>query len=203
VTQEPHAADEIGAATLLWWVYALLVVAGLIVLNSRIGRIEQGGHPVGFFRQGSNYVAARDLKPNHRLRRRDFKPREGLPAALAVYLPDPKDYVGTYLRRETKAGSAITPDDLLPQPIVKLAEGKDVRAVSLSDQVEALQWLEAGTAVRIRFADGKSSDGKVVALTCAQPEDSTGFDPKACAALIEISPATDLDQTKWRLEPAK
>ena len=203
MTQGPHEADEVRPATMLWWVYALVVVAGLLVLRSRIERIEQAGHPVGFFRQGSSYVAARDLAPNHRLRRKDFKSREGLPGALAVYLPDPKDYVGSYLRRAREADSVITPDDLLPQPIVQPAEGKEMRAVSLADQVEALQWLQAGIAVRIRHADGKMSDGKVVALVCAQPEDSATFDPKACAALIEISPATDADQSKWRLEPFK
>jgi hypothetical protein len=162
--------------------------------------VRSSAYRAGLVESHAEYVATRQLNHNHRLREKDFEAPDGIPGALAVYLPDPKYLIGAYLRDDRGKGQPISKELLLTQPLIQIPAGQEIRLVPLAEQLHTLQWLDAGIAVEVHLASAKQP-GSVVAVTCPQPEDSKTFDGKTCAALIALPRQAELDSTKWRLEP--
>ena len=180
--------------------YALIVLTSFAALGFRMYTVRSEAYKAGVMENSAEYVATRDLNGNHRLRDKDFEAPNGIPGALAVHLPDPKNLIGAYLRDDRKKGQPISKEMLLTQPVVALQTGKEIRVVPLADQTHTLYWLDAGIDVQVDTGKRKEQ-GSVVAVTCPPPEDSKTFDGKTCAALIALPPQEEADSTKWRLEP--
>jgi hypothetical protein len=180
--------------------YALIVLLSFAILVYRMCTVRSEAYQAGVMKNRAEYVTAYPLKLNHRLRDKDFEAPDGIPGALAIHLPDPKDLIGAYLRQERKKGQPISKKMVHLQPLIELQGGKEIRVVPLAEQAHALQWLDAGMDVQVGTAKEKKQ-GSVVAVTCPQPEDSKTFDGKTCAALIALPPQPEIDSTKWRLEP--
>lgn len=162
--------------------------------------VQSEAYKAGIMRNRAEYVATRHLNRNHRLREKDFDAPDGIPGALAISLPDPKNLTGVYLRDDRDKGKPITKEMLLTQPSISLQAGMEIRVVPLAEQTHTLSWLDAGINVQVDTAK-KKVQGYVVAVTCPPPEDRKTDDGKACAALIALPPQEELDTTKWRLEP--
>ncbi len=177
-----------------------IVLASLAVLVIRMCAVQSEAYKAGVMRNSADYVATRHLNRNHQLWEKDFEAPEGIPGALALHLPDPKNLTGAYLRDDRDKGKPISKEMLLTQPLIAPQAGKQIRVVPLAEQTHALYWLDAGVDVRVDMGK-RTAQGSVVAVTCTSSEDGKTFDSKTCAALIMLPPQEELDSTKWRLEP--
>src|SRR4051812_49091004 len=108
--------------------YIVLLILGLLVIELRLGPI--GGERRYADRAPSlaavfnwmfwparmRYVAASDLKKNHRLQREDFTFHPELDKSLYGFLPKPEAIVDRYLTSDVMAGQPLLPANISSIP---------------------------------------------------------------------------------------
>jgi|ERR1043166_7410777 len=180
--------------------YGIVLAVSFIVLISRMCLVHSSAYSATLLEKQAHFVATRPLNANHRLTDKDFEIPPDIPGALAIYLPNRKEFIGAYLKGDVPKDSPIKRDMLLMQPSLTNVDAEHVlRLVPLTEQTFTLEWLDSGIDVQL-YIGTKKPRASVVAIPCSLPDDL-----KSCSALIsvqckDIAPDED-NPTKWKIGP--
>jgi len=132
-------------------------------------------------RRAFEYIAQRDLPPNHRLLASDLR-TPNLAWALEPALPEKSDYTGRYLDRRIRAGEPVRREYLRAQPALLAAQGTESYTWFLKDsEKQWLQVLDVGWTLDLCADTCPVMGAPVLALNCSSPNS------QACAVVLQLT----------------
>ncbi len=175
--------------------YVVLLLIGLLMIELRIQPLWLGGRMIerapslvaifnwAFHPDQMQYVAASDLKMNHRIGRDDITFHPLVDRSLYQYLPKAENFVGKYLKDGVCAGKPILPGNLSPSPRVLPDSQSFIVGVRLAKPGEGLKSLEAGSKIELAVRQHETLEGTVVSgsFDTAAPGPSCTTSPRASA----------------------
>lgn len=152
-------------------IYVLIFFVGLGIIEGR-GRAA-GLHPTWvdrapllvasynwFFRpERMHYVAAIDLKSNHKIEPTDITQ---LDLAMSNYLPARSTVLGKYLKKEVRAGQAILPKSLADAPTLPPDSDKWMVTLRVNADSKLEKTLQPDSTVSLLLPPNEKLEGKIV-----------------------------------------
>lgn len=184
-------------------IYVLILFLGLGIIEAR-GRAA-GLHPTWvdrapllvasynwFFRpERMHYLAAIDLKPNHKIEPTDLTQ---LDLAMSNYLPDRNSLVGKYLKKEVRAGQAVLPKSVADAPTLPPDSDKWMVTLRVTADPKSEKTLQPDSTISLLLPSNEKLEGKIVATSrdipaAKKPTATENKQPKSAANEPPPSPS--------------